>query len=327
MLRTGIVGTNFVSGWMAEALEQTEGITAAAVFSRKQETGAAFAEKYGIPLVFTDFDEFIHSDEIDAVYIASPNFAHCQQAVAAMDAGKHVLCEKIIATNMSEFQQMKEAAIRNKVVLLEAMRPVHDPACQILLDQMPEIGPIRRATIEYCQYSSRYDKFKDGIILNAFNPEFSNAAIMDIGVYCVHFCVRLFGMPEKIHAESSFLRNGMEGCGILLMNYGSMQVEIVYSKITESAFPSIIQGENGTLTVDKLSTPKKLTRIGRDGTTELLPYSPAENNMVYELAVFRDLAAEGKWNHEYLAFSEMTMKIIDEARHQTGIVFPADRTR
>lgn len=324
-MRIGIVGTNFVSGWMAEAIRMTDGVEASAVFSRKQETGESFAEKNGGMEVFTDFEDFLHSGLVDAVYIASPNAVHCGQAVAAMDAGKHVLCEKVIATNEKEFARMKEAAFRNKVVLMEAVRPVHDPACALLLEHMPEIGPVRRAAIEYCQYSSRYDKFKEGVILNAFNPEYSNAAIMDIGVYCVHFCTRLFGMPEKIHAESSFLHNGMEGSGVLLLDYGSMQAEIVYSKITESVFPSVIQGEDGTLTVDKLSAPSCVMKYGRKGGAEKLPYDPAPNNMVYELADFRRLVEEGRWDHEFLQYSEMTMKILDEARRQTGIVFPSER--
>ena len=325
MIRFGIVGTNFVSDWMTEAIGMIRGAVAAAVYSRKKETGKAFAEKHGIDRVFTDFEEFIHWDGIDAVYIASPNFAHCKQAVAAMNSGKHVLCEKAIATNFGEFEKMREAAGNNQVILMEAMRPVHDPSCRILMDAMNTIGPVRRACIEYCQYSSRYDKFKEGVILNAFNPEYSNAAIMDIGVYCIHYCVRLFGMPDRIHAESSFLHNGMEGCGILLMNYGQMQVEVVYSKITESAFPSVIQGENGTLTIDRLSKPTKVMKIARDGTQTDLDYLSSENNMVHEVMDFMELIRQGDWDHEYLKYSEITMKIMDEARRQTGIVFPVEK--
>lgn len=324
MLRMGMIGTNFVSDWMAEAIRKTEGVELAAVYSRTQEKGDVFAKKHGIAAVYTDFETFIHSDKIDAVYVASPNAAHCEQAIRAMDAGKHVLCEKAIATNSKEFLQMKEASRRNQVILMEAMRPVHDPSCRILQEQMTKIGTIRRACIEYCQYSSRYDKFKEGTILHAFDPQYSNAAIMDIGVYCIHYCARLFGRPNKIHAESTFLHNGMEGCGILLLNYGEMQVEIVYSKITQSALPSIIQGEDASLTIDCLSKPTKVTKIYRDGTQEDLGYMPDENNMIHEVADFRDLVSVGEWNHEYLKYSEITMEVMDEARKQTGIVFPVE---
>ena len=327
MIRFGIIGTNFVSDWMAEAIQMTEGVELSAVYSRGSKTGNVFASHHHIPYVYTDFEAFIHSDKIDAVYVASPNVAHCGQAVEAMNAGKHVLCEKAIATNSKEFLQMKAAAEKNNVILMEAMRPVHDISCQIVLEQMKQIGTIRRACIEYCQYSSRYDKFKEGVILHAFDPEYSNAAIMDIGVYCVHYCARLFGMPDKIHAESTFLHNGMEGCGILLLNYGQMQVEIVYSKITQSALPSIIHGEDASVTIDCLSKPTKVMKIYRDGRQEDLGYVPVTNNMVHEVADFRDIIAAGRWDHEYLKYSEITMAVMDEARRQTGIVFPVEQNK
>lgn len=92
---------------------------------------------------------------------------------------------------------MIQAAKENQVVFMEAMKSVHTPGFKAMKEHLPKLGTVRRATIQYCQYSSRYDKFKNGIIENAFKPELSNGAIMDIGVYCVHFLAALFGMPEK----------------------------------------------------------------------------------------------------------------------------------
>lgn len=66
------------------------------------------------------------------------------------------------------------------------MRPDFDPAFDMIKNALPRIGKIRRASFEFCQYSSRYDRFKDGIIENAFNPALGNAAVSDIGVYCIH---------------------------------------------------------------------------------------------------------------------------------------------
>ena len=81
---------------------------------------------------------------------------------------------------------------------MEAMKNVHSPGFHAMMDNLYKIGTVRRATIQYCQYSSRYDKFKKGIIENAFNPKLSNGALMDIGSYCIHFLASLFGKPEKI---------------------------------------------------------------------------------------------------------------------------------
>ena len=129
---------------------------------------------------------------------------------------------------------------------MEAIRSIFTPGYQALAKHLPKLGTIRRASFHFCQYSSRYDKFKSGIVENAFNPIFSNGALMDIGVYCVHPLVRLFGMPEKIKTDAVLLENGIDGSGTILGVYKDMQAELVYSKISSSRIPSQIQGENGT---------------------------------------------------------------------------------
>ena len=223
-LKIGMIGTNFISDDFCEAAAQVPGAELFAVYSRKQETGDAFAAKHNIPRVYTDYDEFLDSG-LDAVYVASPNFAHCSQTLKALDHKKHVLCEKVMAVNEQEVRSMIDCARQNNAVLLEAMRPDFDPAYDLIEQNLPRIGKLRRATFEFCQYSSRYDSFREGIIQNAydsfregiiqnaFNPELGNAAVMDIGVYCIHSLVRLFGAPKGVKAFSTKLPNGFDGSG------------------------------------------------------------------------------------------------------------------
>ncbi len=146
--RIGIIGTNFVSDWLCEAAAETGLFVSAAVYSRTEESGRAFADKHGIPTVYTDMEAFLSSD-LDIVYVASPNFLHCQHAVAAMQHGKHVLCEKPIATTSEELELMKKTARENNRILLEAMRPAFDPALQKIREALPLLGQIRRVSLEY----------------------------------------------------------------------------------------------------------------------------------------------------------------------------------
>lgn len=324
-LKLGIVGTNFVSDWLAEAAAALPGVRVTAVCSRAAATGEAFAQKHGGLRVFTDYEAFLADPEVEAVYIASPNFAHREQSVRAARAGRHILCEKVIATNRREFEEMRAAAAEAGVVLMEAMRPVYDPALELVRRNLPRVGTLRRATLEYCQYSSRYDRFLAGEHMNAFDPSLSNAAIMDIGVYCVATCAALFGAPQRLTAASSFLSNGFEACGSLLLQYPGFQAQILYSKVTESIGPSVLQGELGSLTMDRISRLSRVVWQPRGGEPEVLPYKPVENNMVYELAEFVRRVRQGEVNHAGLTVSADEMAIIDEARRQTGIVFPADR--
>lgn len=130
------------------------------------------------------------------------------------------------------------------------MKNVHSPGFGAILDNLYKIGDVRRATIQYCQYSSRYDKFKNGIIENAFNPKLSNGALMDIGSYCIHFLASLFGRPNKILSDSIILSNGVDGAGSIIASYGDKQAEIMYSKITDSKMPTQIQGEKGCMIIE-----------------------------------------------------------------------------
>ena len=327
-LKIGMIGTNFISDDFCEAAAQVPGAELFAVYSRKQETGDAFAAKHNIPRVYTDYDEFLDSG-LDAVYVASPNFAHCSQTLKALDRKKHVLCEKVMAVNEQEVRSMIDCALENNVVLLEAMRPDFDPAYDLIEQNLPRIGKLRRATFEFCQYSSRYDSFREGIIQNAFNPELGNAAVMDIGVYCIHSLVRLFGAPKNVKAFSTKLSNGFDGSGIVLLEYEDMTAEAVYSKIAVSVNPSVLQGEDGSIMIDYISKPEsvslRLRESARDtlagGAIEKLPYTPVKNNMIFEIQEFLKLVEKKEADHKYLKHSLDTIRVLDEVRRQTGIRF------
>ena len=327
-LKIGMIGTNFISDDFCEAAAQVPGAELFAVYSRKQETGDAFAAKHNIPRVYTDYDEFLDSG-LDAVYVASPNFAHCPQTLKALDRKKHVLCEKVMAVNEQEVRSMIDCARQNNVVLLEAMRPDFDPAYDLIEQNLPRIGKLRRATFEFCQYSSRYDSFREGIIQNAFNPELGNAAVMDIGVYCIHSLVRLFGAPKNVKAFSTKLSNGFDGSGIVLLEYEDMTAEAVYSKIAVSVNHSVLQGEDGSIMIDYISKPEsvslRLRESARDtlagGAIEKLPYTPVKNNMIFEIQEFLKLVEKKEADHKYLKYSLDTIRVLDEVRRQTGIRF------
>ena len=259
--------------------------------------------------------------EIDAVYVASPTYMHYAHSITMINYGKHVLCEKPVCSNREELDILTQAAKEQGVVFMEAMKNVHSPGFYAMMDNLHKIGTIRRATIQYCQYSSRYDKFKNGIIENAFNPKLSNGALMDIGSYCIHFLASLFGKPEKILADSIFLENGVDGAGSVIASYGDKQAEIIYSKITDSKLPTQIQGEKGCPII------KKITILYRNGEKEELQFEKRDNPMIYETRDFIELIKKHKVDHEFLRSSEIEMDIIDEVRRQTGIIFPADKIR
>ena len=153
---------------------------------------------------------------------------------------------------------MIDCARRNQVVLLEAMRPDFDPAFELIEQNLNRIGRLRRGQrLNSASIPAATNKFREGVVMNAFDPTLGNAAVMDIGVYCIHSLVRLFGMPQEIRAFSTKLSNDFDGSGIVLMKYETMIAEAVYSKISVSVNPSVIQGEDGSILIDYISKPEK----------------------------------------------------------------------
>lgn len=211
-VRFGVVGTNFITDWVIAGARQDERFELVAVYSRRQETADAFAAKHQIPYTFTSLEEMAKSPLIDAVYIASPNFLHAEQSILCMKHGKHVLCEKPFASNAWEVREMIAASAKYDVTLMEAMKPILTPNFRSVRENLGRLGTIRRYFSCYCQYSSRYDKFKEGVVLNAFRPELSNGAMMDIGIYTVYPMVVLFDVrKDRCFRNRSFIRCGRTG--------------------------------------------------------------------------------------------------------------------
>lgn len=327
MIRFGIVGTNNITTWFLDGASLVKDFKLTAVYSRTEEKAKEFANRYGVQNTFTSLEEMAKSDLIDAVYIASPNRLHAEQAILFMNNGKHVLGEKAFASNTKEVNKMVEAAKKNNVVLMEAMKTTLMPNFKVAMENIHKIGKVRRYFASFCQYSSRYDKYKEGIVLNAFNPELSNGALMDIGVYTIAPMVALFGKPNEIKASSYMLESGADGEGTIIFKYDDKEASVIYSKISNSHLPTEIQGEEGTMIIDRINTMGSVKIIYRDGNVEDLTQYQEEHNMCYEIEEFINIIQRGEKESKInsLEFSKNVMEIMDEARRQIGLVYPADR--
>jgi len=325
-LHFGVIGTNFISDWVIAGGRQDERFELAAVYSRTQENADAFAAKHNIPHTFTSLEAMAVSPFIDAVYIASPNAFHAAQSILCMEHGKHVLCEKAFASNAREVREMIAAARKNKVALMEAMKPTLTPNFLAARNALGKIGVVRRYFSCYCQYSSRYDKFREGTVLNAFRPELSNGALPDIGVYTIYPMAVLFGRPQAIKAAGFKLSSGVDGEGSVVFSYPSMDAAILYSKIANSQLPTEIQGEDGNIVFDRINIISEVNLHFRDGRKESLSCPTTYNDYYFEVKEFIDVVQSGRQESTVNSWenSLVTMEIMDEIRRQLGVKYPAD---
>lgn len=335
-VRFGVVGTNFITDWVIAGARQDERFELVAVYSRTQETASAFAAKHQIPYTFTSLEKMAKSPLIDAVYIASPNFLHASQSILCMQYGKHVLCEKPFASNAKEAKEMIAASEKYNVTLMEAMKPTLTPNFTSVRENLHRVGVVRRYFSCYCQYSSRYDKFKEGIVLNAFNPEYANGAMMDIGIYTVYPMVVLFGKPKEIDVSGIVLSSGVDGQGAVNFTYEGMNATVLYSKIADSSLPTEIQGEDGNILLDRVNiisnvsyTPRLAPAAGKGPkpVPQDISAPTDKDEYYYEVAEFINLIQTGKRESAVNTHRNtlITLEIIDEVRRRLGVVYPADR--
>ena len=294
MVRFGIIGTSCISDKFVEALKTIKKCEVTAVYSRSVEKGDYFATKHDIKTIYLSLEEMAESQKVDAVYIASPNGLHPSQAIKMMENGKHVICEKAIAPTVKELDEMIRIAKENNVVLMEAMRPTLNPNFNIIKESLEKIGPVRGITASYCQYSSRYDNLKKGELTNIFDPKFSGGALYDIGVYPLYFTIGMFGIPDEYIGGNYLVSSGEDGYGNIILKYNDKIASITYSKITDSKLPSEIQGEKGSIIIEKLSTVKGIKILYRDGREEKIEMEIHKNDMVYEAMEFINLIKKGK---------------------------------
>lgn len=325
MIRFAIVGTNWITRQFVDAAHETGKMKLTAVYSRTLEQAQAFSNEYQVAHIFTSLERMAGSEDIDAVYIASPNALHCQQALLFMQHGKHVICEKPLASNLREAEAMIACARDNQVVLFEAFKTASLPNFRILQQALPGVGKLRKAQLTYCQYSSRYQRYLDGENPNTFNPAWSNGSIMDIGFYCLASAVALWGEPVSVAANASLLESGVDAHGTVVMNYGDFDVTLLHSKVSQSVNASEIQGEEGSLVIDHIAECQRITVMPRSGKPQDLTQPQHINTMFYEAETFAKLIDNKEVNHPGLAVSRTTAKLLTEIRRQTGVIFPADK--
>lgn len=324
-VRFATIGTSSITELFLKAAAGVPDFELVGVFSRDLENARAFGSSYGARRFYDSLDVLAEDPEIDAVYIASPNGLHHSQAIRMMKGGKHVLCEKAMASNLREVQEMTAAADQHGVVLLEAVRSLHDPGFQVIRDNLEKLGTIRQVSFSFGKYSSKYDDFKAGKQCNIFATEMAAGGLMDIGVYCVEPLTALFGRPDDVRAAAVLLRGGIDGSGTVLARYEGMTAELTYSKIADLHEKSWIAGEEATMLIPAIPSPREVEIIFRDGRHEILTVDGEDNNMIYELEYFIRAITQGLDVSDYREISLLSMEIMDQARQEMGVVFMADK--
>lgn len=328
-MRIGTIGTNFVVRAFIDAARKA-GAEIAAVYSRSEETARTFANENGVERICCDPEAFLQDRTLDAIYVAAPNSMHFEWVRRALQSGRHVICEKPFVSTVRELEELAALAVQKELLLFEAITVTHLPNLALIKEHLSEVGAPHLAQLNFSQYSSRYDAFLRGEAPNAFNPEFSGGALMDLGCYNLRFLLELFGEPNEVRYFPNRAGNGIDTSGVLIACYPGLVCTAVACKDSKSQNLIQIQGEKGYIMIPSVaSTLSEGFTVTTKSGEQHYQAQDEQNVLYYEMRAFvqafrdrdfalRDALLERSW---------MEARLIESARRQAGILFPADEAR
>ena len=324
-MKLGILGTGMIVQELLPLLGEL-GIGAASILGteRSRKRTEELAARYHLEHCWYEYDGLLASD-VDTVYIGLPNTLHFSCAKAALEAGKDVIVEKPAVPTLAEFRELRRLAAEKNRILLEAVTVHYLPAYQALKEELSVLGQVRVVSMNYSQYSSRYDAFLAGQAQPAFDPEKGGGALMDLNVYNLHFTVGLFGKPKSVRYFATVQR-GIDTSGMMVLDYGDFKAVCIGAKDCQAPVRSTIQGEKGCIVVpmpvNQMRAYSLVPNRQEGGTREFLP----EHRMLPEFRAFRRILEDRdvQTASAMLDIGEMVAAVLEEGRKQEGIVFPGD---
>lgn len=335
-IRFGTIGTGWITDSWIEAAQRSGQWHLFAVYSRKQDQAQAFGSKHKCSNCYSSLENFFADDGMQAVYIASPNSLHYDQAKQALRAKKHVILEKPATSTPGELDDLFRIAKEEDVFLIEAYRHIQEgnyKLLQKLINEEKRLGPIYGASFTYASYSSRYTNVLNGETPNIFSLKYSGGSLVDVGVYPVTFAIALFGEPKSQTYVPFVCKTGVDGGGVIILRYDGFGVQINNSKAYNSTAPCEVYGEKGTITVNAttdISTIKHSDPKTKKAEELAGPYKTVEKpnvNMEEEAVEFARIIGEkdSKAAGELQRVSMIVLKVTSDLRRQGGILYPADK--
>ena len=321
-MKLAVLGTGKIVQEFMPMIQQVTDVELVALLStpRSLDKAKEMQAQYQVQEVYTDYETLLGNATIDTVYVALPNHLHYQYTKAALLQGKNVICEKPFTLNAQQLQELIQIATEKRVILLEAITNQYLNNFLQIKKDLAQLGKIKIVECNYSQYSSRYDAFKEGKILPAFDPQKGGGALMDINIYNIHFVVGLFGKPEKVQYLANIERD-IDTSGILVLDYGAFKAVCIGAKDSTAQIRSVIQGTDGSIEV--LGATNEMPRYERRSKTEIEAVNANldKHRMYQEFEKFTEVIDQKDWAFalEQLNHSLTVMQVVDQALESANL--------
>ena len=312
-IRIGVMSTARITRTVIPQMIASDHAEVVAVASRSLDKARQVADEFGIANAYDSYDKLLTAENIDAVYIPLPPSMHCEWMIKAATAGKHILCEKPLAVDAQQAQQMLDAAIQHQVILLDAVMWYHTARARAMREIVisGQLGELRQVTSAFTfpGHALADDNLR-------FSASLGGGSLLDVGWYCVGMSLwMLQQMPSRVFATAQW-RDGidMRMNGILWFPGGQMAT-------FESGFDAVrrrwmeVVGTNAALVCDDFTKPWNVEKPrfwfhNADGTSDknVVPHPPIERCLT---DAFCDLIRLENINHDWLTLSLHTQQVCD----------------
>lgn len=326
-MKLGILGSGKIVKEILPVLEQVENIELVAIAARNEGKLEELVEEFNIGKYYIGIDDLLADPDIDTVYVALPNYLHYEAMDKAIAKGKDIICEKPFCGNLRESEDIFDRAFAKDLIVLEAASHRFIPNALAVRDELKKLGEIKIVSFNYSQYSSRYDKFKEGEIAPVFDRSMNGGALMDINFYNVDYLSMLFERPKAVKYFPN-MEKGIDTSGILYLDYGNFKAVAIGSKDSDASLVNTIQTDRGSIEItDSINSFSsfRIKESGKDVFREVNVNEPC-HRMVYEFREFLEIISQRDMEkaRELSKISLDTSWILTEARKFSAIDFPND---
>lgn len=318
-LNWGILGTGGIAHEMGNALKAVNG-EIYAVCGTSMAKAQKFADEFGVQKAYGGAKDMIADEAVDIIYIATPHNTHYEWMKKAVEAGKHVLCEKSITVNARQLEECVAIAKEKGVVISDAMTIFHMPLYKKLREMVKDgvIGEVKMVQVNFgsCKEYDVSNRF--------FSKDLAGGALLDIGVYATSFA-RIFmkSKPNVILTTANYFETGVdESSGILMKNPDGEMAVMALTMRAKQPKRGVVAGEKGFIEVyDYPRADKATITFTEDGHTEVIEAGQKEEALQYEVRDMEEYVRteSGKENLQMVCDVMDTLSAI---RNQWGMVYP-----
>ena len=323
-VRWGILGTGFIAGLQTADLID-HGSLVQAVGSRTLESAREFAARFNILASHGSYEDLVADPDVDVVYISTPHTFHHENALLALNAGKHVLIEKPFTMNAWQAREIVELAESKGLIALEAMWTRYLPHMDRIreLIRSGALGDVRTVIADHNQNLPKDPLHR----IN--NPALGGGALLDLGIYPVSFAFDVFGAPATIRAVASLTGTGVDRQTAMIFEYGDGQQAVLQCAL-DTAGPNraSIIGTEGRIDIASVwYEPSPFTRYDADGNVvERFDEPVTGRGMQYQAREMERLIGARALANDILPprQSVQVMEALDNVRRQIGLAYDSD---